>query len=510
MEATRSLDILESLNDKNILITGTTGFLGKVVLEKLIREISSIKGVYLLIRGNKEYADAISRFQAEVMSASIFTSLRLEDKAKLENFVTTKIHCITGEISQAKFGLDNEEYNNLTSSIDLIINGAASVNFREEIDSAIKINVCAVENIADFSLDAGNIPVIHISTCYVNGFNKGRIKEKISGPAGFRSIRKKRDYYDVQPIIKKLLMKAAKLRYKYKDHEHCSQKVTEWGLKEAQRLGWNDTYTLTKWMAEQRLIEILHEGTLTILRPSIIESTLKSPVPGWIEGVKVADAIILAYARGKVRLFPAKANGVVDIIPADLVANAILISAAEACKNQGQHRIYQCCTGSSNPLKIKYFHRWIVQEGKHNHQQYDLLFHKKPNKPFILVNRKLFRNITRSIDIPISLLSNRLVEKWLSDQQIKEIRNIQTTIKLSNVFSFYTSPNCIFYNDKLMALSNQLSKDDQQRYPVNSESIHWETYIKKIHLAGLQRYALKPKPQSTKPDTAAKKQLEVA
>ena len=94
-------------------------------------------------------------------------------------------------------------------------------------------------------------------------------------------------------------------------------------------------------------MEALQDSTLTIVRPAIIESTYREPVPGWVEGVKVADAIILAYAREKTPFFPARANGVIDIIPADLVANSLILAAAEALAMPGKHRIYQCSTGSA-------------------------------------------------------------------------------------------------------------------------------------------------------------------
>lgn len=39
--------------DRGIFITGATGFLGKVLLEKLLRSCPDIKGLYLLIRPKK-------------------------------------------------------------------------------------------------------------------------------------------------------------------------------------------------------------------------------------------------------------------------------------------------------------------------------------------------------------------------------------------------------------------------------------------------------------------------
>ncbi|KAK6244028.1 hypothetical protein QUC31_010437 [Theobroma cacao] len=64
--------------------------------------------------------------------------------------------------------------------------------------------------------------------------------------------------------------------------------------------------------------------TVVILRPSGILSTYKDPFPGWIEGNKLVDPVILYYGKGKLTVFPLNPNCVVAIVPADIVVNATL------------------------------------------------------------------------------------------------------------------------------------------------------------------------------------------
>ena len=61
---------------------------------------------------------------------------------------------------------------------------------------------------------------------------------------------------------------------------------------------------------------------------------------------------------------------------------------------------------------------------------------------------------------------------------------------LSAIFSFYTEPNYIFHNNKLLDLAKRMGKKDQELFPVNSAAIDWEIYLRKIHMAGLNGYAL--------------------
>ena len=114
---------------------------------------------------------------------------------------------------------------------------------------------------------------------------------------------------EVGNLIEELELKINQTQEKYEGKE-LKRQLVDLGIREAHACGWNDTYTFTKWLGEQLLLKSLRGYSLTLLRPSIVESTLREPSPGWIEGVKVADAILLAYAKEKVTFFPGKRSGV--------------------------------------------------------------------------------------------------------------------------------------------------------------------------------------------------------
>jgi FlaA1/EpsC-like NDP-sugar epimerase len=46
----RNSSIAEFYGGKNILITGATGFMGKVLVEKLLRDCLQVKCIYILVR----------------------------------------------------------------------------------------------------------------------------------------------------------------------------------------------------------------------------------------------------------------------------------------------------------------------------------------------------------------------------------------------------------------------------------------------------------------------------
>lgn len=495
-----SSKVLEQLRGKHVLITGTTGFLGKVVLEKLIRAVPDIGGVHLLIRGNARHPDAHSRFLAEIATSSVFDRLRQENGEAFEVFLEERLHCVTGEATQPGFGLQPEAFRKLADSIDAVINSAASVNFREELDKALSINTLCLENIAELARQNQSLAVIQVSTCYVNGMNSGQITESVIKPAGEGVPRSRAGYYEIEELVRLLKDSIADVRSRYSG-KMLERKLVDLGIREANRYGWSDTYTFTKWLGEQLLMKALEGQALTIVRPSIIESALEEPVPGWIEGVKVADAIILAYAREKVTVFPGKRSGIIDVIPVDLVANSIILAVAEALGEPSRQRVYQCCSGSSNPVSLGEFIDHLMAEAKTNYAAYERLFYRQPVKPFIAVNRALFGALVGGARIPLSM-TRRMMRLLGQDRELKVLRNLDTTRSLATIFGFYTAPDYIFRNDDLLALASRMGEIDKALFPVDARQIDWAVYLRKIHLAGLNRYALraksKPRPRSSR------------
>uniref|UniRef100_UPI00356AEBD9 fatty acyl-CoA reductase n=1 Tax=Marinobacter sp. TaxID=50741 RepID=UPI00356AEBD9 len=440
--------VLGQLKGKKILITGTSGFLGKVVLEKIIRTVPDIGGVYLLIRANKRHSDARSRFFDEIVTSSVFDCMRESDPEGFESFIEQRVHCITGEVTEPAFGLEREAFGTLAGDLDAVINSAASVNFREELDKALKINTLCLENIAELARQNPSLAVLQVSTCYVNGMNSGQVTESIIKPAGKAIPRSGHGHYDIEALVGLLQDKISDTRARYSGRT-LEKKLVELGIREANRYGWSDTYTFTKWLGEQLLMKSLNGRSLTIVRPSIIESALEEPAPGWIEGVKVADAIILAYAREKVMLFPGDRSGVIDIIPVDLVANSIILALAEALAEPGKHRIYQCCSGSSNPITLGGLIDYLIAEAKANYAAYGNLFYRQPTKPFLAVNRVLFDLVVSGVRLPLRV-TGRVLKSLGAGGDLKWLRNLDTTQSLAAIFGFYTAPDYIFRNDELL------------------------------------------------------------
>ena len=102
---------------------------------------------------------------------------------------------------------------------------------------------------------------------------------------------------------------------------------------------------------------------ITVVRPSIIESALAEPRPGWIRGFRMAEPIIISYARGLLSEFPGVPEGVIDVIPVDMVVAAILAVAAPGPDPDGP-AVYHVASGVRNPLRygrlVELVQDWFV------------------------------------------------------------------------------------------------------------------------------------------------------
>jgi fatty acyl-CoA reductase len=100
--------IADALKGKTILVTGSTGFLGKSIVEKCLRSIHDIKRINLAIRSSAR-RPASERLEREVLASPAFK--RLKDELGEEAFVkltAAKLGVIEIDLGRDGLGLSEE------------------------------------------------------------------------------------------------------------------------------------------------------------------------------------------------------------------------------------------------------------------------------------------------------------------------------------------------------------------------------------------------------------------
>jgi HAD superfamily hydrolase (TIGR01490 family) len=268
------------------------------------------------------------------------------------------------------------------------------------------------------------------------------------------------------------------------------------GRARSRALGWTDTYGLSKALAERMLLEQGVPG-LTILRPTIIESALREPYPGWIEGLKVADPVILAYAIGMVPRFPGNRSSQLDLVPVDFVANACIAAAAHP--PQDGPRTVAVASGTRNPLTIGEMADLITEYFRdHPLAGEDDLPVAVPEWRFTSSGRALgaIERGQRAIKSARSLLDRVAVPRVddVERRLHKEQRRLERLRRLADIYGPYTELDCVFDDRGARELLESLHPDDRSRFDFDPEAIHWPSYMKDVHLPALREMARRPRP----------------
>nr|GEY52763.1 fatty acyl-CoA reductase 2-like [Tanacetum cinerariifolium] len=337
------IGIVNVLKGKGFFVTGATGFLGKVFIEKILRTVPDVGKIYLLIKAKNKDA-AMERLKNEIINTELFKSLQQAYGKSYQSFMLSKLVPVTGNVCESNLGLDEDMADVISKDVDIIVNSAANTSFDERYDIALDINTGGPSRLMSFAKKCKKLNLfLQVSTAYVNGQRQGRIMEKPFNIGD--SIARERLMYgnhmpklNVEDEIKMVLDSKKSL-----GENEMVQKLKELGLERAKLYGWQDTYVFTKAMGEMMIDKMGGDIPVVIIRPSVIESTYKEPFPGWMEGNRMMDPIVLYYGKGQLSGFLVDPNGVLDVVPADMVVNATLAAMAKHLtggKTEDNH-IYQ-------------------------------------------------------------------------------------------------------------------------------------------------------------------------
>ncbi len=494
---TTSPRIRDRLSGHKILITGSTGFLAKAFVEKLLRSVDTIDSVYLLVRPRAGGASPAQRVKRDVLGSPAFDRLRASLGDRFHDLCDRKIHVVNGDLTRDRLGCSVAEYAVLTKTITLVVNSAATVTFDERLDLAVDLNTLGPSRLLRFAADGGGIPFLHVSTCYVSGQRTGDIVEDFSAPETARE-KLPRDQvtgeYDLDALIESLQAQAKAVRHRLgADTEACRKELIDLGMATARSLGWNDTYTFTKWIGEQLLLRDRGSIPLTIFRPAIIESSYEEPAPGWIDGLRMADPMLIGYGKGKLNEFPGRPEIPLDLIPADFVANGMI-----ATLPVGDHRpegvaLYQCASSACKPLLLSSLSRYLQRAYKKRPMLVDgqrLTY----RVPFLLVPTARFLKQLARKQKYITWL-RKFFEKFHSGRRrVRKyngmLRQLEQLAYFAKIYTPYTHLDCRFVVDALDAVAETLHPDDRAEFPFDVKAIDWEDYIVNRHIPGVRSFVL--------------------
>ncbi|KAL1204735.1 Fatty acyl-CoA reductase 2 [Cardamine amara subsp. amara] len=492
------LGIISFLQGKKFLITGSTGFLAKVLIEKVLRMAPDVGKIYLLIKAKNKEA-AIQRLKNEVLDAELFNTLRETHGASYLSFMLTKLIPVTGNICDSNIGLQADSAEEIANEVDVIINSAANTTFNERYDVALDINTRGPGNIMGFAKKCKKLKLfLQVSTAYVNGQRQGRVMEKPFSMgdciATENFLEGNRKALDVNKEMK-LALEAA---IKGTQDQEKAQRMKDLGLERARSYGWQDTYVFTKAMGEMMINSTRGDVPVVIIRPSVIESTYKDPFPGWMEGNRMMDPIVLCYGKGQLTGFLVDPKGVLDVVPADMVVNATLAAIAKhgmaMTDPEPEINVYQIASSAINPLVFE-----DLAELLYNHYTSSPCMDSKGD-PIMVRLMKLFNSVDdfsdhlwRDAQERSGLMSGMSSADSKMMQKLKFIckKSVEQAKHLATIYEPYTFYGGRFDNSNTQRLMEKMSEEEQREFGFDVASINWKDYITNVHIPGLRRHVLK-------------------
>jgi HAD superfamily hydrolase (TIGR01490 family) len=269
-------------------------------------------------------------------------------------------------------------------------------------------------------------------------------------------------------------------------------RLVERGRAHANAMGFSDIYSFTKAMAEQAVVELHGDIPLSIVRPSIIESALAEPFPGWLEGFRMAEPIFLAYGRNILTDFSGLPDSILDIIPADFVVNTVLAVAANP-PSDDKPRVYHAASGSRNPLRLRHM---AEQTGNY------FTAHPLRDRYGQAIGTPTWTYPTRSELATRARTALKFVEaaQWvverlplgssvsqLSDDLHEERERLQRGVNLIQLYGVYTEVDCIFDTRNVMSLWEKIPAEERKTFPFDPALYDWTHYFQDVHLPTVVR-----------------------
>ncbi|CAF4887644.1 unnamed protein product [Pieris macdunnoughi] len=452
-----SIGVAEYYANKTIFITGATGFMGKVLIEKMLRCCPDVKKIYLLMRPKR--GQGTKERLHDFMNCKVFESLQATSPDCF-----SKLHLIPGDILQEDIGISEEHRQTIQEEVQCVFHCAACVRFDMFIRDAVNMNTLGTMKVLQLVEGIKNLEVFeHVSTSYCR-CEVHTLEERVY-PA-------KHAPKDVVNTVK------------WMDDDLLTYLQPK--LIEPQP----NTYAYTKNLTEDLVTQYEGKFPIVIARPSIVMAALKEPIPGWVDNMNGPTGLLVGAGKGVIRTMHCNDSYQADVMPVDMAVNACLVLAyLTALDRPKEVRVCNVTQSGVNPIT------WG--------QALDLGRIHVHEFPFSLClwypggSAKSSRAHHTAALLLTHMLPAYLVDllMFLMGQKTFMVK-IQKRVNYGlEVLQYYTTKEWFFDNELYRSLPDLISENDRKIFYTDLRIVEWSSYIRN-YIKGAREFCCKEDPST--------------
>ncbi|GAB0087088.1 hypothetical protein DMENIID0001_013610 [Sergentomyia squamirostris] len=442
--------ISEFFRDREIFITGGTGFMGKALIEKILFSCPDVKKIYLLLRSKRGVS--VNDRLAELKTCQIFSRIRQKNEDLLEKLIP-----LEGNSMSLKLGLSDHDLEKM-ENVSVIIHSAASVRFDDPLHKAILMNTRSARELCLIAENLKNLKVLaHISTTYCNP-KYSVIEEKIYPPlADWRQAIKLAENLD--PDVLDILAP------KYMDFQP-------------------NTYTFTKSLAEQIMNEYSQKLPIFIFRPSIVAPSVKEPLVGWVDNFNGITGMLAAAGSGLIRISYTSAKVHCNFQPLDVVTRSLIIAIwKQGCSPSLDISVYNCACNQAKEVGGQEMNELCVKTSS-----------KVPLDEMVWIPNGRITSCYYFYKIYLLL---HVIPGTIVDTILKAFKKKPMALDVMRKFhyacsslSYFMFNDWYFVNDNFFDLMNDVKTEDMEEFSFDFyEIVSMEDYVYESAIGG-RRYLL--------------------
>uniref|UniRef100_A0A8D8S813 Fatty acyl-CoA reductase n=1 Tax=Cacopsylla melanoneura TaxID=428564 RepID=A0A8D8S813_9HEMI len=424
--------------NKTIFITGASGFVGTLVLEKLLRTCKDLRKVYVLFRSSKR--KNIQERLVEYFNDPVFHRMKSENPTYY-----TQVTCVQGDLTLDQLGLSAEDRQAIVDNTQIILHVAATVKFDEHLADAYNINVKGTKTMIQLAELMKQLQsFVYVSTAYSNCDRK-HIEEKFYDPV----------FSDEETIT--MLQHSERHELALLLPHILDRKP--------------NTYTFTKTIAEDLVRESSGHLPVVVVRPSIVMPTLKEPFPYYSNDKNSVLSIAVGAGVGLLRVVSCANDNRLDMIPGDMTVNCILAASWKTAVISDAAQVYNCVS-NENQVLLKEFVNVNLDKFKESKESFDKIFWI-PHRINVENTFGMFALYYILHLIPGLFFS--VLELYLNRKPMI-MKIYRKLFFLSKTVRYFMFNNWSFTTDNTKSLLFKLNARDRELFDFNIMSVDWMNY----------------------------------